>query len=114
MSTKKERDSRFAKRYTPEFKQEALALMAAGQSMSQVSRDLGVSIWTLGEWKKLSKAPAAARAAAGALETAGGDITTLAAEVVRLRKELAKAELHADILKKALAIVGQNPRDSIS
>jgi transposase-like protein len=114
MSTKAERDRRFAKRYSPEFKQEALALMAAGQSMSQVSRDLGVSIWTLGEWKKLSKASAPGAAAAGIPEPAGGDATTLAAEVVRLRKALAKAELHADILKKALAIVGQNPPDSIS
>lgn len=114
MSTKAESDRRFAKRYSPEFKQEALALMAAGQSMSQVSRDLGVSIWTLGEWKKLSKACAPGPAAAGILEPAGGDATTLAAEVVRLRKALAKAELHADILKKALAIVGQTPPDSIS
>jgi transposase-like protein len=48
------------------------------------------------------------------LETAGGDAATLATEVVRLRKALAKAELHADILKKALAIVGQTPPDSIS
>lgn len=114
MSTKTERDRRFAKRYSPEFKQEALALMAAGQSMSQVSRDLGVSIWTLGEWKKLSKASVPGAAAAGTLESAGGDAATLATEVVRLRKALAKAELHADILKKALAIVGQTPPDSIS
>ena len=114
MSTKAERDRRFAKRYSPEFKQEALALMAAGQSMSQVSRDLGVSIWTLGEWKKLSKASVPGAAAAGNSEPADGDATTLAAEVVRLRKALAKAELHADILKKALAIVGQTPPDSIS
>jgi transposase-like protein len=100
MSTKAERDRRFAKRYSPEFKQEALALMAAGRSMSQVSRDLGVSILTLGEWKKLSKASAPGAAAARIPEPAGGDATTLAAEVVRLRKALAKSELHADILKK--------------
>ena len=96
------------KRYTPAFKQEALALIEAGRSMSQVSRDLGVSIWTLGEWKK----QAAGVPAAASSDTASADPAALAAEVVRLRKALARSELHADILKKALAIVGQQPPES--
>lgn len=99
------------KRYTPAFRQEALALIEAGRGMSQVSRDLGVSIWTLGEWKKQA---AAAIAPAPACDAAPADPAALAAEVARLRKALARSELHADILKKALAIVGQQPAGSSS
>ena len=54
MSTSAQAAAPSGKRYTSAFKQEALALIAAGRSMSQVSRDLGVSIWTL--CAELSKA----------------------------------------------------------
>ena len=106
MSTPKEPTAPSGKRYTQAFKQEALGLIAAGRSMSQLSRDLGVSIWTLGEWKK-----AATKASCNTDGTAQGDPAALAAEVARLRKALARSELHADILKKALAIVGQPAPD---
>ena len=108
MNTPIDHSANGRKRYTPAFKQEALALIAAGRSMSQVSRDLGVSIWTLGEWKKQSTgSPPGASSC-----TASADPAALAAEVARLRKALARSELHADILKKALAIVGQPSPDS--
>lgn len=104
MSTPKQPVAPSGKRYTPEFKQEALALIAAGRSQSQVSRDLGISVWTLGEWKK-----AAAKASRDTASDASTQPTpaALASENARLRKALAQSELHADILKKALAIVGQ-------
>jgi transposase-like protein len=103
------KSAKSAKRYTAAFKQEALALIAAGRSMSQVARDLGVSIWTLGEWKKQASSLAASPVAE---DPSVADPSALAAEIARLRKALAKSELHADILKKALAIVGQQPPDS--
>jgi transposase-like protein len=109
MNTPNDPSANGRKRYTPAIKQEALALVAAGRSMSQVSRDLGVSVWTLGEWKKQSAAAVKPLAAGDAGEM---DPASLAAEVARLRKALAKSELHADILKKALAIVGQPLPDS--
>ena len=96
------------KRYSAAFKQEALALVGAGRSMSRVARDPGVSIWTLGEWKK---AAAKASQACNPSDVATEDPVALAAEVARLRKALARTELHADILKKALAIVGRQPPD---
>jgi len=34
------------KRYTSAFKQEALALIAAGRSLNPIFRDMGLSIWT--------------------------------------------------------------------
>jgi transposase-like protein len=110
MSTHQNTPGSFRNRYSPEFKREALALLEAGRSLHQVSRELGGSVWTLGEWKKLSK-PSAAVAPA-ALESPDPVVTALAAEVAVLRKALARSELHADILKKALAIVGKTPPDS--
>lgn len=109
MSTPKEPAGPSGKRYTPEFKQEALALIAAGRSHSQVSRDLGISIWTLGEWKKAADKAVRSNGPDG---SAPETTEALVAEVARLRKALARSELHADILKKALAIVGPPPPDS--
>lgn len=104
------------KRYTPAFRQEALALIAAGRSLNQISRDMGVSIWTLGEWKKTLPGGAVAAAATPGTPAAAAntqeELATLSAEVARLRKALAQSEQRADILKKALAIVGQPPPDS--
>lgn len=108
MNTQIDHSANGRKRYTAAFRQEALALIAAGRSMGQVSRDLGVSVWTLGEWKK----HATASHSATSPHAAPSDSAALAAEVARLRKALAKSELHADILKKALAIVGQAHPDS--
>jgi len=99
------------KRYSETYKQEALALIDAGRSQSQVSRDLGVSVWTLGEWRKRSLAP---DAVSGASQSQTHPSTAeLLAENTRLRKQLAKAEIHSTILKKALAIIGQEPPDLI-
>ena len=111
MSTHENQPGSFRNRYSPEFKRDALALIEAGRNMHQVSRELGVSVWTLGEWRKLSNPPAA-----GGLERPAADpaVAALAAEVASLRNALARSELHADILKKALAIVGKTPPDSIS
>ena len=42
--------SKFGRRYDREFKQKAVALVLGGRSQGEVSRDLGVSAWSLGEW----------------------------------------------------------------
>ena len=48
--------SKFGRRYDREFKQKAVALVLGGRSQGEVSRDLGVSAWSLGEWVKKAKA----------------------------------------------------------
>lgn len=87
------------KQYTPEFKAEAVKLvLEENQSMSQVSRDLKVALQTLSTW--------VARAREGKLAgttTHNPKTVALEAEVKRLRKALAVAEMEREILKKAAA-----------
>lgn len=93
-------------RYSDDFKKEALALMKAGRSKQQLSRELGVTSWTLAQWHKRSIAQETPDACQS---KADPNTAALAAEVALLRKQLAKAEQQTDILKKALAILGQDP-----
>ena len=48
--------SKFGRRYDREFKEKAIALVLGGRSQGEVSRDLGVSAWSLGEWIKKAEA----------------------------------------------------------
>ena len=100
------------KRYDEEFRREAVSLLKAGRSATQLSRELGVSAWSLKQWKKRYGAGVAAAEAPGrSPESArGGEASpvALADEVLRLRAELAAMSRQRDILKKALSILGQD------
>ena len=91
--------SKFGRRYDREFKEKAVALVLSGRSQGEVSRDLGVSAWSLGEWIKKARVGHAPTQAA-----------TLAAEspeqreLRRLRQENGYLRQQRDILKKALGI----------
>ena len=104
-------DGSSGNRYSYDFKKEALALLRAGRSKGQVSRELGVSTWTLLEWQK--RAASQGAPADACQSKADPDTAALAAEVALLRKQLAKAEQQTDILKKALAILGQDPPSAL-
>lgn len=85
--------------YTLEFKAEAVKLVIEqGQSISGVSRNLKISVQTLNNW--------VAKARHGTLVGAinhSPETITLEAEVKRLKKALAVAEMEREILKKAAA-----------
>ena len=84
------------KRYTPEFKQEAVALWQASEkSAAQIEKDLGITPGLLYHWKREQKKKAVAQANGSAAE---------AAEIKRLKKELALVKQERDILKKAVSI----------
>ena len=90
--------SKFGRRYDEDFKCQSVALIQSQQrSLRQLSRELGVSEWSLSRWCK--QYGQAAAAAAGDLQT----------EVARLRRELEVVSRQRDVLKKALAILGQEP-----
>ena len=42
--------SRTGRRYDREFKNNAIALVRGGRTVTGVARDLGVSKWSLGRW----------------------------------------------------------------
>src|SRR5437868_15210564 len=88
--------SKFGRRYDEDYKRQAVALIQTQQrSLRQLSRELGVSEWSLSRWCNQY----GQGAAAGELE----------AEVARLRRELEFVSRQRDVLKKALAILGQEP-----
>jgi len=92
--------SKFGRRYDREFKEKAVALVLGGRSQGEVSRDLGVSAWSLGEWVKQARAGRPpTQATKLALETPEQ------CELRRLRHEVGYLRQQRDILKKALGIL---------
>jgi transposase len=88
------------KHYSIEFKQEAVRLALSGaKSKIQTARDLGVPESKLYAWIR-QFGPDAPPMAAVAEQ----------AELVRLRKALARAEMERDILKKAIGIFSEAQR----
>ena len=91
--------SKFGRRYDREFKQKAVALVLSGRSQGEVSRELGVSAWSLGEWIKKARAGHVPTQAA-TLEAEGDEQR----ELRRLRQEVDYLREQREILKKALGI----------
>lgn len=91
------------KRYTQEFKQEAVNLAIKSPSISQTAQELGISIPTLHNWiKSLKQIPTNSKAVS--------DVSSLLEENRRLHKELLRAQEERDILKKAAAYFAQNQK----
>lgn len=88
------------KRYSPEFKEEALRLVASGTvTLTQVARELGIHVETLRLWRRQA-GPATDRVAAASLEE----------ENRRLRRENARLQEEREILKKATAFFARTAR----
>ena len=82
--------------YTLEFKELAVKRINDGQSVSLVSKELGLSDQTLRNWVKAS--------AAGKLGGAGSkQVTPAEMELSRLRSENLRLKRENEILKKATA-----------
>ena len=88
------------KRYSEEFKKEAVRLaLEGGMSHSRVARDLGVNINSLAGWIKRAKA------------TRSGEVgDTLEQENRRLRRENERLTEERGILKKAVGIFSKELR----
>jgi transposase-like protein len=92
--------SRYARRYDREFKENAVALVESGKEVKEVARDLGVSHWSLKSWLKHSKA-GKDQTQVGTLEAE----SSLQRELRCLRQENDYLRRQREILKKALGIV---------
>ena len=84
------------KRYTKEFKQDAVTLVAREQyTIAEAARRLGVNENMLGRWKRKSEEQ-------GAVAFPGqGRQTPEQEEMAGLRRDVKRLEMERDILKKA-------------
>lgn len=94
MSIKKKR------KYTDEFKENAVNLVLSGRGASEVSRDLGIDVSNLNRWKKLHLDELDSKH-----DGKGQSPSELAAENKQLRKELAEQREIVTILKKTIKYV---------
>jgi transposase-like protein len=93
-------NSRTGRRYDREFKNNAVALVRSGRTVTEVARDLGVSKWSLGRWVEQAKAgQSLSEPKTLSVETPDQR------ELRRLRQELEYVSRQRDILKKALGIL---------
>jgi transposase len=99
----KARSRRARRRFTEEFKQQAVRLVLdEGKSVGAVARELDLTASALGQWVHHARAD----------RTKGktGLTTAEREELVRLRKALRIAEEERDILKKATAFFAKQSR----
>jgi transposase len=83
------------KRYSPEFKRDAVALVvSSGRPIKVVARELGISDTTLGNW---------VRADPGGSKSEKGAANDVDEETKRLRRRVAELEKEREILKRAMA-----------
>ena len=91
------------KRYSKEFKLEAVRMLEAGdRTGQQIEVDLGIGSGQVYKWRK--------ELAASGQRAFPGNGTPRDEELVRLRKELARVIEERDILRKAVAIFSKPPR----
>jgi transposase len=97
------------RRYDRQFKEDALALVRGGRSLSQVASDLGVTSGMLSEWRK--------KIEAGEALTEPKTLQALSpeqGEIHRLRQEVDYLRQQRDILKKALGILSAEMPANVS
>ena len=85
--------NRSGRRYDREFKNDAVALVRGGRTITEVARDLGVSKWSLGHWvRRAEEGQMLSEPKTLALETPEQR------ELRRLRQELEYVSRQRDIL----------------
>ena len=99
--------SKYACRYDREFKEQAVALIQSGRSITEVSRDLGVSHWSLSRWLK----DAQSGHGLSEVKTLSSE-TAEQRELRRLRQENDYLRRQRDILKKACSILSAEVQPS--
>lgn len=93
------------KRYTEEFKRDALSLAAKGDvSLAQLERDLGITPGLLYKWRERYRVDEASG------ELKPGEEREAEAEIRRLKRELAIAREERDILKKAIQVFSKDQK----
>lgn len=88
------------RKFTPEFKAEAVAMVAAaGGNVAQVAKELGIYDSTLGNWVRAFREQAQ-----------GGPSVEERGEIRELRRELDRVSRERDLLAKAVAFFSAQSR----
>ena len=99
------------RRFTDEFKREAVALWeTSGRPQNAVAGDLGIMPTMLRRWQRKFEGGAPASPAAKPPVSPMASPADQASEIARLRRELDRARMERDILKKAVGIFAEMPR----
>lgn len=94
------------KKYTREFKEEAVQLLnTSGKSGHDIEADLGIGSGSIYRWRRQLEAEGTQ-----GLRAFPGNGRARDEELARLRKELADVREERDILRKALAIFSRTKR----
>ena len=89
------------RKFTRQFKEQAVQLVASGKPVSQVAADLEVRSSVLYRWIQQFSGSSAGTAEAP---------TDPAGELRRLQRQIAELKMENAILKKAAVILGTNPQ----
>lgn len=93
------------RRYSEEFKAQALEILQTGKPVSELAEELGISSDLLYSWRRSARGGGEALAVARQRDQAGA-----ADDLRALRRENAQLRMENDILKKAAIILGsKNP-----
>lgn len=93
------------RRYTAEFKTQAIELLETGLPVARLAEELGISASLLYSWKQASQRPQV-----GSEGPRAEGEQDAADELRALRRELARLKVENDILKKAAVILGTKPQ----
>jgi len=96
------------RRYTEEFKTQAVELVKLGKPVHEVAKELGIGSSMLYRWVHQAIKPAQL----GSEGVRAGGEEAAADELRRLRRDNAQLKLENDILKKAAVILGTKPQSN--
>jgi transposase len=97
------------RRYSAEFKEQAIGLVNTGKPVAEVAQELEISEGVLYAWVRKGVGSLEAAQSGNKGARAAGELSA-ADELRRLRRENANLKLENDILKKAAVILATNPR----
>jgi transposase len=94
------------RRYTAEYKAQAVSLVMEGKPVPEVARELGIDTCNIYRWVSQVTKDGAQLGSAG---LAAVGVEPVADELRALRRENARLKMDNDILKKAAAILASYP-----
>jgi transposase len=97
--------------FTDEFKREAvLLLVSSGRPLTQVAMELGIQPSMLRGWRRKENGTVAGMSGSSASPPPATAASAEQLEIRRLRRDLERAQMERDILKKAIGIFSVPPR----